>query len=231
MTESDNKASAWKGCQDAIVRIAAHRSRLLIAIAIGVVSAFLFPSNWRASMRWLAAWDTGVYSLLVMLWLLIVRTDVDTMRRNFEEEDETAAAALVLVCCAAAASIVAIVLVTSGPDLSDSARWGKYLLTAGTVAGGWTLVPTIFTLHYADMYYSVSEAERPLEFPGAKTDPNYWDFVYYSFTIAVASQTADVATRTTPMRRATIAQAVLAFYFNASILGFVINVVAGTVGK
>lgn len=166
-----------------------------------------------------------------MLWLLIIGTDVDTMRRHFEEEDETAAAALLLVCCAAAASIVAIVLVASGPGMTDAARFGRYFLTAATVAGGWTLVPTIFTLHYADLYYSVSEAERPLEFPGPKIDPNYWDFVYYSFTIAVASQTADVATRTTAMRRATVAQAVLAFYFNASILGFVINVVAGTVGK
>lgn len=231
MTESDNQPSAWKACQSALVRIAAHRSRLLIAIVIGVASGFLFPSDWRASMRWLAAWDTAVYAFLGMLWLLIIRTDVDTMRRHFEEEDETAAAALVLVCCAAVASIVAIVLVTSGSEATDSARWGKYLLTAATVAGGWTLVPTIFTLHYADLYYSVSEAERPLEFPGAKADPNYWDFVYYSFTIAVASQTADVATRTTPMRRATIAQSLLAFFFNASILGFVINVVAGTVGK
>jgi len=227
----DNEVFGWRAGLRTIVRAAAHRSRLLLAIAIGLVSAFLLPPTWSSPIRWLAAWDIAVYALLAMLWVMILRTDVDTMRRHFEEEDETAVAALILVCCAAAASIVAIALSVSGPSATDSERWGKYLLTAATVVGGWTLVPTIFTLHYADMYYSVPQKERPLEFPGEAAYPGYWDFVYYSFTIAVAFQTADVSTRSTSMRRATIAQAVLAFYFNASILGFVINVVAGAFGK
>jgi uncharacterized membrane protein len=33
------------------------------------------------------------------------------------------------------------------------------------------------------------------------------------------------------MRRATVAQSVLSFFFNASVLGFAINVAAGLLGK
>jgi len=57
----------------------------------------------------------------------------------------------------------------------------------------WLLVPTMFTLHYADMYCSADPHKPPLVFPETK-EPLFGDFVYFSFTIAAACQTADVAT-------------------------------------
>ena len=34
---------------------------------------------------------------------------------------------------------------------------------------------------------------RALGFPDKETNPDYWDFLYFSFTIAVAAQTSDIA--------------------------------------
>ncbi|MEO7008621.1 MAG: DUF1345 domain-containing protein, partial [Caldimonas sp.] len=55
---------------------------------------------------------------------------------------------------------------------------------------------------------------------------DYADFLYFSFTIAVAAQTADVSVSTRRMRRLTLTQSILAFVFNTTILAFSINIAA-----
>jgi uncharacterized membrane protein len=88
----------------------------------------------------------------------------------------------------------------------------------------------MFATHYADMFYSVTEGEdRPLAFPKTPM-PVFWDFAYFSFTIEAACQTADVATNNAGMRRVVLAHTLVSFFFNASILGFAINVTAGLIG-
>ena len=73
--------------------------------------------------------------------------------------------------------------------------------------GAWFLIPTIFTLHYARLYYDTDfEGNRRCCSPTTSSQPNYWDFLYFSFTIAVASQTSDVVLRSRSIRRAALAQ-------------------------
>jgi len=88
----------------------------------------------------------------------------------------------------------------------------------------------MFTTHYADMFYSASAEQRPLRFPET-TMPVFWDFVYFSFTIAAACQTADVSTLQAGVRKVVVAHTLISFLFNASILGFAINVTAGLIGS
>jgi len=87
----------------------------------------------------------------------------------------------------------------------------------------------MFTTRYADMFYSADQENRPLRFPETPM-PVFWDFAYFSFTIAAACQTADVATMDAGMRKVVIAHTLISFLFNASILGFAINVTAGLIG-
>jgi uncharacterized membrane protein len=49
-------------------------------------------------------------------------------------------------------------------------------------------------------------------------------------TIAAACQTADVSTRRASVRRVVLMHELVSFVFNASILGFAINVTAGLIG-
>jgi len=108
-------------------------------------------------------------------------------------------------------------------------RIGHFALTAVTLIDSWILVPTMFTTHYADMFYSVEKTERPLSFPQTEM-PAFWDFAYFSFTIAAACQTADVLTTRSSIRKVVILHELISFLFNASILGFAINVTAGLIG-
>jgi uncharacterized membrane protein len=76
------------------------------------------------------------------------------------------------------------------------------------------------------MYYIQSGESSALRFPEGKLDPDYWDFAYFSFTIAVAAQTSDVTVATPGMRRVTLAQSVLSYFFNLAVMGLSINIAA-----
>jgi uncharacterized membrane protein len=80
------------------------------------------------------------------------------------------------------------------------------------------------------MFYRSHANHRPLAFPDAEENPDYWDFLYFSFTIAVAAQTSDVALMSRSMRKVVLAQSILSFVFNAAILGLSINIAASLVG-
>jgi uncharacterized membrane protein len=151
--------------------------------------------------------------------------------RRFIEEDESAGVVLIVVTAAALLSLAAIVVVLATiKQTTGSERTAHVVLAAITVVESWLLVPTIFTSQYADLFYSASADQRPLHFPNT-TMPIFWDFVYFSFTIAAACQTADVTTTQVSVRKWVIAHTLISFLFNASILGFAINVTAGLFGS
>jgi uncharacterized membrane protein len=100
-----------------------------------------------------------------------------------------------------------------------------------TVFGSWCLVATLFTFHYARTYYRSPPEKRALGFPDKEENLDYWDFLYFSFTIAVAAQTSDVAVMSHSMRKTVLAQSILSFVFNFAILGLSINIAASLVGS
>lgn len=71
-----------------------------------------------------------------------------------------------------------------------------------------------------------SDTRGGLIFPDT-TRPTYGDFAYFSYTIGVASQTADVSISSRAMRKIVLAHSVLAFFFNTTILALTINLAAG----
>jgi uncharacterized membrane protein len=103
----------------------------------------------------------------------------------------------------------------------------RYAFTALTVIGSWLLVGVLYCFHYAHLYYRAGNDRPPLRFPDEDLKPNYWDFLYFSFTIAVAVQTSDVAIASRTMRKLVLGHSVLAFFFNLLILGLSINIAAG----
>jgi uncharacterized membrane protein len=134
------------------------------------------------------------------------------------------------VVVAALLSLIAIIEPLAGiKSVNGAQRIGHFALASLTLVESWMLVPAMFTTHYADLFYSASERERPLHFPETPM-PVFWDFAYFSFTIAAACQTADVYTTGAGIRKVVVTHTLISFLFNASILGFAINVTAGLLG-
>jgi uncharacterized membrane protein len=201
--------------------------KLLTSSVAGVVLFFVLPVHWGSLARVLVSWNGAVTLFLVWVFVWMSNCTAEQLYVKYREEDETAVIILVTGICAALLSLVAIVLLMSTvKQVSGFEKVMHVSLAAATVVSSWLLVPTMFMLHYADEYYSVTDEDRPLLFPETRR-PLFWDFAYFSFTIAAACQTADVATANTSIRKAVLAQSLIAFVFNASILGFAVNVSAG----
>jgi uncharacterized membrane protein len=213
-----------------VIKLLRYHPRVWIALGAGAAAFFCLPTSWSTLSRLLTSWDAGVTLFLVLIYVWMTRLTAEDICSRYVEEDETAPIILVVVTAAALLSLVAIVEpLATLKHVGGRDRAGHIALTVVTLIDSWLLVPTMFTTHYADMFYSVNETERPLSFP--ETDmPAFWDFAYFSFTIAAACQTADVLTTRASIRKVVIVHEIISFLFNASILGFAINVTAGLIG-
>jgi uncharacterized membrane protein len=204
--------------------------RLWIAMIVGDAVFFLLPAHWSLISRVLLSWNCGVALFLVLIYLWMTSLTAEQIRSRYVEEDSSAHFILVIVTLAALLSLIAIVEpLATIRHVAGAERIAHFALAIVTVIDSWLLVPTIFTTYYADMFYSADQQNRPLRFP--ETDmPVFWDFAYFSFTIAAACQTADVLTTRGSIRKVVVAHELISFLFNASILGFAINVTAGLIG-
>lgn len=204
--------------------------RLWIAVLVGAGIFLLLPGQWLLISRILVSWNVGVTLFLLLIFTWMTRMSPELICSHYIDEDESAPFILAVVVMAALLSVVAIVQpLATLKHVAGTARLAHMVLAALTLLNSWLLVPTMFTTHYADMFYSVAEDDRPLQFPSTSR-PAFWDFAYFSFTIAAACQTSDVSTTNQAVRKVVIVHTLVSFFFNASILGFAINVTAGLIG-
>lgn len=207
-----------------------YHPRILASALTGALAYVVLPSQWSGISRLLVSWNCGVALFLVLIYAWMTRLSAERIRSRYVDEDQSAPFILFFVVAAALLSVVAIVEpLATLKQVTGAERFAHTALAALTLVNSWLLVPTMFTTHYADMFYSAAEEDRPLAFPSTPM-PAFWDFAYFSFTIAAACQTSDVATTNLAVRKVVIVQTLVSFFFNLSILGFAINVTAGLVG-
>ena len=214
----------------------AHR-HLVVSLVVGIAAALLLPglpglpglSGGNAVLtRALVGWNVAVWLYLSQAAWTIWRADHHQVQRVAAAQAEGAATVLVMVIVAALVSLAGTVLELSTAKVQGGpSAWPHIALALSTVAGSWLLLPTVFALNYASLYFGESQPAG-LNFPDKQKDfsPDFSDFLYFAFTIAVASQTADVTVSTRTLRRWVLLQSVLSFVFNTAILAFTINVAA-----
>jgi uncharacterized membrane protein len=198
-----------------------------LGLAAGIACVFIAPTITPIS-KCLVGWNVAVWIYMTLIMVRTFKSGPEDVRRIAEIEDENAGLVLVVVCIAAIASLAAIVLELAGiKDMTPGEKAMHYAFTGFTIVGSWLLTGVIFSLHYARLFYTWNGKEAALRFAEGEQNPDYWDFLYFSFTISVAVQTADVGIATRGMRKVVLAQSLLGFLFNTSILGFSINIAAG----
>ncbi|MNR91866.1 hypothetical protein D3C72_228850 [compost metagenome] len=212
-------------------RITRSHLRLTSIVLITVIVGFATPDSWNLVTRALTGWNVAVWANLLQMGWLMARSSHAHVKAIAQREDAGAGTVVGILSIAAPLSLLAIILeLTSAKGLSGSEQLAHYVFTAVTVLGSWLLLGGIYTLHYARLYYQSPVDSRALRFPDAELSPDYWDFSYFSFTIAVAAQTSDVTVMSSGMRKAVLVQSVLSFFFNAAIIGLSINIAAGLIG-
>ncbi|MGO4387585.1 DUF1345 domain-containing protein [Microvirga sp. 2YAF29] len=201
--------------------------RLLGSVLVSLVVFLLLPEAWGANSRFLVGWDIGVASYLVLTWAMAARSSTKAMQDRAAKEDEAAVVVLSLTVVAAIVSLVAIGAELSGIHAGPSEQQAFRLGIAGiTILFSWFFVHTIYAVHYAHEYYGDEGERRGLAFPHNE-QPDYWDFLYFSFNLGAAAQTSDVVILSKRMRRLALAHTIMAFLFNTTILALAVNVGAG----
>jgi uncharacterized membrane protein len=113
-------------------------------------------------------------------------------------------------------------------------RWLRTVHLTGSLLAlvfGWVAAQMTFAVQYMRIYYGnlIRDERRTdpeLAFPG-QTTPDMRDFMYYAFTIGMCYQTSDVSISGRTMRRLTLVHAVYSFFFVATFIGFIVNVLSG----
>ena len=203
-------------------------ARLFASVATGLAAAVLVPGVNSIVTRALVGWNVGTWTFLALISVFMVRADHGRLKRVAAAHAENASVVLAVMVVATLSTLVAIVYELSAAKLPGSRHALPHVFLAlSTVVCSWLLLPTLFTLTYASHYYAKADSEG-LHFPESddQFEPDYGDFAYFAFTIAVALQTADVSITTRPMRRLALLQSILAFIFNTTILALTINIAA-----
>ena len=206
--------------------IAGHdaRHRVILGSAAGAAVFFSLRNHVRLPTNIIGAWDTFAFCVLASAWLTILITPQRTLRARAQEEDFGRTVIFVVVVVAACASLFAVGLLV----IEGSA--GHLVLGLATVVLSWSLIQTVFGLHYAHAFYGDNDQRGEsrhaggLVFPGERM-PDYFDFAYFSFVIGMTCQVSDVQITSRRMRRLALLQSALAFAFNTIILALLINTV------
>ena len=202
--------------------------RLVLSLGVGLTTALAWPYPVGGVERALIGWNAAVWLYLALVGWMMVRADHHLLRRVAKAQAESAATVMALVSAASVASLAGVVFELTAAKLPGVRHALPHVVLAlVTVVGAWLLIPTVFALTYASLFCRTPAGEG-LKFPGDEHGfhPDYGDFLYFAFTIAVASQTADITVTTQVMRRLVLLQSVLAFGFNTAVLAFTVNLAA-----
>lgn len=216
------------------VRIVRAHIKLFIAATLGALLFLILPDGAGAATRTLIAWNVAVGLYLAAAAFVISRFELSRVRRRAAEEDEGGALILVLTVAAAAASLVAI-FIELGDASGKRAGALSAVLALSTVVLSWFFIHVIFAFHYAHEFYGHQRVDARLrratakdghkgglKFP-ADDQPEYWDFVYFSFAIGTTSQVTDVLVTGKAMRRLVVGHGVVSFFYNVAVLALMVS--------
>jgi uncharacterized membrane protein len=171
-----------------------------------------------------------------MDWITILSSHPLEVRKIAKLQDSSRTFLFLLIIGASIASFGAIIFLLKSTK-GHSADVGSHILLAITgVIVSWWLLHTVFTLRYAHLYYDIinddgtSKPGGGLEFPGNE-QPDYTDFVYFSFVLGMTFQVSDVVITSKHIRRLATMHGLLSFGYNTAILALSINVISGMVAQ
>ncbi|WP_416403710.1 DUF1345 domain-containing protein [Arthrobacter sp. LFS091] len=213
------------------VRVRRSRLRFLVMIIAGAAAVIAtgIAGNWVDAPA--VGWATAAFIYVAWVWLVIGRMDPDDTRRHATNEDPSRGVTDLLILVANLASIAAAaaVIVNSHAE-SDSSRLGSGALALACVAFSWMLVQTLFTLRYAELYYSPKpDAGGAVGGIGFNQDrpPQYTDFAYLATSLGMTYQVSDTNLGNHRIRVEALKHSLLSYLFGTVILAATINLVIG----
>lgn len=205
-------------------KIAPPRFILFVAlILIGVPVGHIFL-GWREGS--MVGFDVAAIGFLIVVYPLLC-SEAAQMREAARRNDANRAVLLLITSIVSIAILVAVAAELSQKGAPDTA---KLVLIITTLALAWTFSNTIYALHYAHLFYLDTDNDGKdqggIDFPKTP-EPDYWDFIYFSFCLGMTFQVSDMSITSRRIRKVVTAHCLAAFVFNLGIIAFSINVLGG----
>ncbi|MBW0017408.1 MAG: DUF1345 domain-containing protein [Mycobacterium sp.] len=201
--------------------------RILIATVLGLAVAVLVGNivGWRFA---LAGWvvTAGVY----VAWtrLLLGGMDAEQTCRYVNREDPTRPVTEAVIVSASVASLGGVGYVVAASSRSGGEAFAAAIVGVLTVAASWFAVHTLFTVHYARLYYADEPGGINFHDP---EPPRFRDFAYVAFTVGMTFQVSDTEIGLTSIRATVLRHALLSYLLGAVVLAVTINLIAGLGSK
>lgn len=201
--------------------------RLVIAALLGGAVAVAVGNTvgWRFAIAgWVVA--AGVY----VGWtrLILAGMDAEQTCRYATREDPTRSVAELITMSASVASLGGVGYVVAAASRTGAGAVAAAVVGVLTVAASWFVVHTIFTVHYARLYYSGEPGGINFHDP---EPPRFRDFAYVAFTVGMTFQVSDTEIGLTSIRATVLRHALLSYLLGAVILAVTINLIAGLGSK
>ena len=135
-----------------------------------------------------------------------------------------------LLALSAAIAVVLLTAIAAELMQRGSPSTGVVVLVVATLLLAWGFANTVYALHYAHMFYAADSDGNDsggIDVPGTD-EPDYWDFLYFAFTLGMTFQTSDVSITSRAMRRTVTGHCLIAFVFNLGVVAFSVNVLGGS---
>ena len=164
-------------------------------------------------------------AIFLLSCISIVRIcDPEVIEAQAERNDANRTELLAFTGIVMAALLIAIAAATEEVPPEPLSK----IIIISTLVLAWLFSNMVYALHYAHMAYMRAGAGAAgLDFPNT-SQPVYWDFVYFAFTIGMTFQTSDVQISSDRIRRVVTVHSFAAFVFNIGVLAFTINVLGGS---
>ena len=205
--------------------------RLLICALVGGALFRSLQEGWGVAEAAAFGWIVAVALFLVLAALAVGVASPDRLRARARVQDASIWIIQALIVLAAVASLAAVIALLKKTDGETALMLaGRIGLAGGVVVLSWTLIHTVFAVHYAHSFYGDGPLPGPddaggLLFPGNDQTPDFWDFFYFSLVLGMTCQVSDVQITGKHTRRLASAHGALSFFFNTVILALTINLV------
>ena len=201
--------------------------RISVAVVLGVAVALTVVNTvgWRFALAgWIAT--AGLY--VVWTRLILGPMDAEQTRKWVTREDPTRWVADVVIVSASIASLGGVGYVVAAGSASVTESVQSAVVGILTVAASWFAVHTLYTVHYARLYYS--------DDPGGinfhdREPPCFQDFAYVAYTVGMTYQVSDTEIEARSIRSTVLRHAMLSYLLGAVVLAVTINLIAGLGSK
>ena len=213
------------------------RSHPLQRIAIGIVLSGIVYFITRSIqlpglLRTMLLWDVFALTYCVLTWLMFYSHNTEQIRKVARKEDGSRTLVFILILLACFASMLMVLLLILSKDTRQLYMDFYVPVAVAGILLSWFMVHTVFTIHYAYLYYDDAEGKVEahaggLEFPESHAQPGFLDFAYFSFVIGMTFQVSDVQVNRPRLRRIVLLHGLLSFGLNTFVVALTINLIAG----